>query len=139
MLCFASQASESQGESQVIRWIERATLHANTGGDSELAVEVLDIFAGQVETWGQMLDAKSDPERWADAAHTLKGAALGIGAVQLADACKLAEEAGRSEPPPSLTRAALLLNDIRDVLMPTLEEVAKVRHELSVSGIFRAS
>ena len=86
-----------------------------------------------------MLDAESEPERWADAAHTLKGAALGIGAVQLADACKIAEEAGRSDTPPSLTKAALLLNDIRDVLMPTLEEVAKVRHELSVSGVFRAS
>ncbi|MFC6197110.1 Hpt domain-containing protein [Ponticaulis profundi] len=119
--------------------IARRKLHENTAGDAELADEVLGIFLEQVDLWGKMLNAKDEPSRWADAAHTIKGAALGIGAEQLADACKVAEQAGRSDEPPSATKAAVLLNDIRDCLMPTLDEVAKIRHEISVSGSFRAS
>lgn len=111
----------------------------NTGQDAELAAEVLEIFREQIDTWGKMLDPKSPPERWADAAHTLKGGALGIGAMELAEVCKIAEQAGRAETAPSGTEAALLLNDIRDVMLPTLEEVAKIIHEISVSGSFRAS
>lgn len=121
------------------QWIDRKQLAANTAEDVELALEVLEIFKGQVETWGQMLDASDEPERWADAAHTIKGAALGIGANKLADVCKAAEMAGRGDPAPSKTRAAVLINDIRDVLFPTLESVARVDHELRVSGFLRLS
>lgn len=121
------------------RWIDRQQLANNTALDAELALEVLEIFKGQVETWGQMLDANDAPERWADAAHTIKGAALGIGAGPLAEACKAAETAGRADPPPSKTRAAVLINDIRDALYPTLESVARVDHELRVSGFLRLS
>jgi HPt (histidine-containing phosphotransfer) domain-containing protein len=120
-------------------WIDRKQLSANTGGDAELAGEVLEIFKGQVDTWGKMLDAKDEPQRWADAAHTIKGAALGIGANKLADVCKMAETRGRETPAPSTTQSALLLNDIRDVMLPTLDEAAKIAHEISVSGAFRAS
>ena len=120
-------------------WINRKQLADNTAQDVELALEVLEIFKGQVETWGQMLNAEDAPERWADAAHTIKGAALGIGAAALAEVCKAAEIAGRSDPPPSRTRAAVLINDIRDVLYPTLESVARVDHELRVSGFLRLS
>lgn len=120
-------------------WINRRQLHDNTGGDAELASEVLEIFRGQIDTWGKMLLPQEAPERWADAAHTIKGAALGIGASQLAETCKAAEARGRADPPPSMAQAAVLLNDIRDVMLPTLEEVAKILHEISVSGTFRAS
>lgn len=119
--------------------IDRTSLHANTGGDAELANEVLEIFKGQIETWGRMLDAKSEPKVWADAAHTIKGAALGIGANPLADVCKKAETAGRSEPPAGRVEAAVLLNDIRDIMLPTLEEVAKIQHEIMNSGAYRVS
>ncbi|MEM8615622.1 MAG: hypothetical protein AAGF20_01680 [Pseudomonadota bacterium] len=50
------------------------------GGDPELADEVLDIFRNQATTWGRLLDAAGPQSQWADAAHTLKGAALSIGA-----------------------------------------------------------
>lgn len=120
-------------------WINRKQLRDNTGDDPELAGEVLEIFRSQVDTWGKMLVASEPAAGWADAAHTLKGAALGIGAVALAEACKAAETRGREAPEPSQTQAALLLNDIRDALYPTLEEVAKILHEISVSGRYRAS
>ncbi len=120
-------------------WIDRKLLKENTGGDIALAGEVLEIFRGQVDTWGKMLDSGAPCESWADAAHTIKGAALGIGANELAFVCKVAETKGRADPPPSPTVAAVLLNDIRDALFPTMEEAAKISHEISVSGRFRAS
>ncbi len=123
----------------MIDWINRKQLSANAGGDAELAGEVLEIFKSQVETWGKMLDPKDPPERWADAAHTIKGAALGVGAEKLEEICRIAEQTGRSEPAPSVTQAAVLLNDIRDAMLPTLDEAAKIHHEISLSGDFRSS
>ncbi|MAP93564.1 MAG: phosphotransferase [Ponticaulis sp.] len=120
-------------------WINRQALLANTGGDRELAAEVLEIFRTQVETWGRMLDPKDEPARWADAAHTLKGAALGIGASRLAEVCKIAETTGRSDPPPSLTMAAVRINDIRDCLLPTMDEAGQLQHEFAQFSEFRAS
>lgn len=114
-------------------------LRSMTGGDRDLAMEVLDIFRHQAEIWSRMLDPKSEPRQWADAAHTLKGAALGIGAIRLAAKCEKAEKAGRAETPPGLTAAALLLGEVRDVLGETLEATAKALYELTSSGAFKAS
>lgn len=126
-------------ETVMTEWIDRLKLKQNTGNDAELAGEVLEIFKSQVETWGRMLDPMDEAERWADAAHTIKGAALGIGASQLAEACRAAETRGRAEPAPSRTQASLLINEIRDALLPTLEDVARINYEISVSGDFRES
>lgn len=51
--------------------------------------EVLHLFQHQAELWSPLLDASH--EGWRDAAHTLKGAALGIGAKPLGEAASLAE------------------------------------------------
>lgn len=120
-------------------WINRSKLLENTGNDREIAAEVLEIFRNQVETWGKMLDPALDAGRWADAAHTIKGAALGIGAQKLAEVCKVAEDAGRAEPAPSRTAAASYINDIRDVLYPTQDAALKVHYELSRSSGFISS
>lgn len=120
-------------------WISRSKLLENTGGDKEIAAEVLEIFRNQIETWGQMLDPADDPQRWADAAHTIKGAALGIGAQKLADVCKVAETTGRGDPSPSRAAAAVMINDIRDVLYPTQDAALKLHHELSRSSGFISS
>ena len=120
-------------------WVNRQAVLTNTGQDKELAIDVLEIFKGQVATWGQMLNASDEAARWADAAHTIKGAALGVGAARLADICKAAETRGRAEPAPSRTEAAVLINDIRDCLLPTLDEVDRIRHEYARSINFRTS
>lgn len=109
-----------------------------TGGDADLADEVIGIFRQQAEIWSRLLDPRADAGQWADAAHTLKGAALSIGAEALAETCKTAESAGRSANPPSGAGAALLLNDVRDELARTLEACSKVSHALSRPGL-RAS
>ena len=119
--------------------LDRDHLNAMTGGDRGLALEVIDIFREQTGLWMRLMDPKADPKQWADAAHTLKGACLSLGALRLARGCELAEKAGRSETPPSITAAAVLLGDVRDCLTETMEEVAKASHELAGKGALKAS
>lgn len=108
-----------------------------TGGDIDLAEEVIDIFCQQVDIWSRMLNPAAPASQWADAAHTLKGAALSIGAHELAERCQAAETAGR-DLPPSAAGAALLLNDIKDEIAATLEACSRAVHTLSRPGL-RAS
>lgn len=108
-----------------------------TGGDADLAEEVIDIFRQQAEIWSRLLDPRAPAAQWADAAHTLKGAALSIGANELADSCQAAERAGR-DLPPSTAGAALLLNEVKDHLTATLEACGRATHALSKPGL-RAS
>tara|TARA_R110000850_G_scaffold49911_2_gene122888 strand:+ start:10461 stop:10853 length:393 start_codon:yes stop_codon:yes gene_type:complete len=119
--------------------LDRDHLKAMTGGDTSLAIEVIDIFRQQAEIWSRLLDPRADASQWADAAHTLKGASLGIGAVRLAAVCGRAERLGRADTPPSVTAAAVMLGDIKDTLGDTLEAVAKAAYELASSGVTRAS
>ncbi len=118
--------------------LDLAHLQAMTGGDVGLAVEVLDIFRGQADAWGRLLDPRAEAEQWADAAHTLKGAALSIGAGRLAAICAQTETLGRGDPV-SPAHASLALNDLRNELNAVRESVARLAHTLSVAGAFRAS
>ncbi|WP_300376948.1 Hpt domain-containing protein [Henriciella sp.] len=104
-----------------------------TGGDADLAEEVIGIFRHQVEIWARLLDPRAPADQWADAAHTLKGAALSIGAHELAERCRVAEEAGR-DLPPSAAGAALILNEVKDEISATLEACSRASHQLSRPG-----
>lgn len=115
--------------------LDRDHLSAMTGGDAALAAEVLEIFKEQTSMWERLLDPKLSAERWADAAHTMKGAALSIGAMRLARACEATERLGRGEKV-SRTAAAVSINEIRAELLPALEAAAKVAYELAGSGSF---
>ena len=119
--------------------LDRNHLNAMTGGDKALALEVIEIFREQTGLWTRLMDPKAEPKQWADAAHTLKGACLSLGALELARVCERAEKAGRAETPPSVTAAAVLLGEIRDCLALTMEEVAKASYELAGKGALRAS
>ncbi|MEM9739995.1 MAG: Hpt domain-containing protein [Pseudomonadota bacterium] len=118
--------------------LDRDHLSAMTGGDVALAAEVIEIFREQASVWGRLLTAQESPETWADAAHSLKGAALGIGAIKLAKLCTRAETLGRTgEASPA--EAAVALDDVRASLGETLEAAAIAAHELAGSAGFRAS
>ncbi|MCA8903147.1 MAG: Hpt domain-containing protein [Hyphomonas sp.] len=119
--------------------LDRDTLKAMTGGDASLALEVIDIFREQAGLWSRLMDPKAEARQWADAVHTMKGTSLSLGALRLAQACERAEKAGRAEPPPSTTAAAVLLGEVRDILTLTLEEAAKAAYELAGKGARRAS
>ena len=109
-----------------------------TGGDVDLADEVLDIFRNQAETWGRLLTADNSQIEWSDAAHTLKGAALSIGANDFAAHCAKVEQAGRGEPVISRIQAATLLSALKDDLVLVIEACASASHELSKPGLRRS-
>jgi len=104
------------------------------GGDPELADEVLDIFRNQASSWGRMLDASLPAQQWADAAHTLKGAALSIGAHEFAETCQVAEALGRSGNA-SHVQAATAISDVKTGLAATIEACARASYELSKPGL----
>jgi HPt (histidine-containing phosphotransfer) domain-containing protein len=119
--------------------LDRNHLNAMTGNDPELAMEVLEIFRHQAEIWSRLLDPRAEARQWADAAHTLKGASLGVGALALARACERAESAGRAETPPSLAGAAVLLSDVKDALGDALEASSRAIYDLTTTAARRAS
>lgn len=70
--------------------IDLEHLETATFGDSALKREVLRLFAGQVANLVSIIGS-SNAETRSAAAHTLKGAALGIGAFELAKAAESVE------------------------------------------------
>ncbi|HYD04260.1 MAG TPA: Hpt domain-containing protein [Reyranella sp.] len=101
-------------------------LEGFTGGDDKVAEEVLSLFREQAELWSSMLVAGSPG--WRDAAHTVKGAASGIGALQLARVCGEAEVAADSLAEPVLDR-------VRTALDQALADVAAYQHELMLRSL----
>jgi len=97
-------------------------LETYAGHDMEMVQEVLGLFREQALLWGPMLDP--DAEGWRDAVHTIKGAARGIGAGPLGDACEHAETAGSGALP--LVHAAL---------DSALADVAAYLHELALQSL----
>ncbi len=63
-------------------------------GDRALLAEVLAIFKEQATSISAGMTPAMDDGAWRLAAHTLKGAARGVGAWALGDAAERAEEAG---------------------------------------------
>ncbi|HEV7227256.1 Hpt domain-containing protein [Brevundimonas sp.] len=106
--------------------VDFAVLERMTGGDAGVAEEVLGLFVQQAQMWAPLLDVREDG--WRDAAHTVRGAAAGIGAAALAGACAAAEAAQKVEAPP-------LLDRVRDALDAALADVAAYRHELMLRGL----
>jgi HPt (histidine-containing phosphotransfer) domain-containing protein len=66
-------------------------------GDRRVVGEVLALFLEQARAWSGSLDA--DEPGWRDVVHTIKGAARGVGAFALGDACARAEAEGPQATP----------------------------------------
>jgi hypothetical protein len=75
---------------------------------------VLELFVQQAALWSGSLDA-SDPA-WRDVAHTIKGAARGIGAGDLGDICGRAEADGAQDLPAVRAALATAVADVRAYL-----------------------
>lgn len=60
-------------------------------GDKALLCEILAIFKEQTGILAERMQPTLDDEAWHLAAHTLKGAARGVGAWELGDAAERAE------------------------------------------------
>lgn len=75
--------------------IDLAELARSTGGDAQLAAEVLDLFAQQSRLAVNRLQtalAEADAKTWRGTAHSLKGSALSVGAGGLAEIAGRAEQ-----------------------------------------------
>jgi HPt (histidine-containing phosphotransfer) domain-containing protein len=73
--------------------IDFSHLEHYVGGDQAIIREVLALFSDQARTVLPTLDPSGPADQWRNAAHSLKGSALGIGAMALASACGDAEAA----------------------------------------------
>ena len=102
--------------------VDFAYLEQFAAGDMQVVDEVLAIFREQSALWSAMLDPAS--EGWRDAVHTIKGAARGVGAFALGDACQRAETDGPTA-----------LGGVRDALDTALQDVAAYAHELALRSL----
>lgn len=106
--------------------VDFSMLERMTGGDDGVTEEILGLFVQQAAIWSPLLDVRE--EGWRDGVHTLRGAAAGIGAEDLAAACALAEASEKADAPPLLDRA-------RTALDAALADVAAFRHELMLRSL----
>ena len=93
-----------------------------TAGDGEVIDEVLSLFREQAAIWSNLLDPAA--EGWRDAVHTIKGAARGVGAFELGDACEAAEQGGPEGLP-----------SVQDALDRALADVAAYAHERALQSL----
>ncbi len=106
-------------------------LEGFAGGDQRVVDEVLEIFREQACLWLRLLDPRADDQAWRDAAHTLKGSALGVGAHDLADACASAEQAIGA----TLAERTARLDRVRDALDLALADIAAYVHEQALRSL----
>jgi HPt (histidine-containing phosphotransfer) domain-containing protein len=93
--------------------------------------EVLAAFRHQAELWLRLLDPEAPDRSWRDAAHSIKGAARGVGAVALAEACEAAEQTTGADP----VQLTLLLERVRDALDAALADIAAYAHEQALRSL----
>ncbi|WP_420433361.1 Hpt domain-containing protein [Hyphobacterium sp.] len=78
---------------------DRDHLARYTSGDAALEAELFGLLRDQTQRCVAAMEAAADPDAWKAAAHTLKGAARGVGAFALGEACQRAEEAPQAAWP----------------------------------------
>jgi HPt (histidine-containing phosphotransfer) domain-containing protein len=111
--------------------VDFSYLETYAANDQAVIDEVLSLFREQAEIWMRLLDPDSASNAWRDAAHTLKGAALGVGAVQLAEVCATAEQAAGL----SSVERTFRLDRVRDAMDATLADIAAYAHEQALRSL----
>jgi HPt (histidine-containing phosphotransfer) domain-containing protein len=114
--------------------IDRAHLDRMTGGDQTLALEVLGLFREQGELWLRLLEPDTATADWAVAAHTIKGAARGIGAWSLGEVCGAAEAAA-SQSPLSRNEKQMWREQIAVELDLATQDMARIEHQLALASL----
>lgn len=72
--------------------LDREHLALYSGGDPALEAELFALLGAQIADCTARMRAANSAEDWRAAAHTLKGAARGVGAKALGEACAAAED-----------------------------------------------
>ena len=99
--------------------------------DEALIEEVLGLFRQQAELWTPLLDPSGRSKGWRDAAHALKGSALGIGAFAFAEACSAAEAGAEGDA----GQRSRQLERLRTALDAALHDIAAYLHERALQGL----
>jgi HPt (histidine-containing phosphotransfer) domain-containing protein len=99
--------------------------------DQVVIDEVLGLFREQAAMWMRLLDPAAPGQAWRDAAHTLKGSALGVGAVALSEACADAEQAAAM----SSVERTYRLDRVRNALDAALADIAAYVHEQALRSL----
>lgn len=114
--------------------VDKAHLERMTGGDQELALEVLGLFREQIELWSKLLQPGTDTQDWGNAAHTVKGSARGIGAWQLGELCGQAEEASKSRPL-SRDEKRVFYEAITTEMQSVIGAIAVIEHQYALASL----
>ena len=77
--------------------IDLAFLSAQTMGDANLEMDILNLFVAQAAEFSSSIEKADNPDDICRTAHTLKGAARSIGAFRLAELASDAEKKGKFE------------------------------------------
>ena len=102
--------------SQQVRDLDLVYLARQTAGDRDLEREVLGLFRDQcVRLLRIMLQNGAEQSRL-DAAHTLKGAARGIGAFRIADVAETIETADKAKLATHLAELERAIDDARRMI-----------------------
>lgn len=125
----AAAAPDPTADEPLMRPIDLVHLSRQSLGDRALEIELLTLFERQAEQIADRLAASSSgsDRRWRhDLAHTLKGSARAVGAMAVANAAQLYEEAlcAPGEPAVAVARDALLaaVAQARSAVLELLEE-----------------
>ena len=106
-------------------------LETYADGDMVVVEEVLNLFREQAALWLRVMDPHDPGEGWRDAIHSLKGTALGVGAVSLAQACSTAEWVlGDAH----MDRTLALIR-IRDAVEAVLADIAIYQYEKNIQSL----
>lgn len=95
---------------------DAAHLAQYTDGDKALETELVGLLKAQAENCLAAMAGAPDVNAWKAAAHTLKGAARGVGAFELGEACQRAEDT----PEPAWPMA---LSDVRRAAEAAFAEI----------------
>jgi HPt (histidine-containing phosphotransfer) domain-containing protein len=106
-------------------------LERYAAGDAALVDEVLALFDEQTALWMRLLDPEGDPGAWRDGAHTLKGAAAGIGAGPLSAVCGEAETAAQE----GAALKAAVFDRVTAALDLVRADIAAYRHEQALRSL----
>jgi len=111
--------------------VDFSYLETYAAHDQGVIDEVLALFREQAALWMRLLTLDSPDQAWRDAAHTIKGSALGIGATELAEACANAEQAAGMSSVERIYR----LDRVRNALDAALADIAAYAHEQALKSL----
>ena len=92
-----------------------------TDGDAALEAELAGLLFAQADRCIEIMKTATDVDNWSAAVHTLKGAARGVGAVALSEACEQVETASQADWPAAAQSVERVSEETKRVIRDTLK------------------